>query len=299
MKFSVANAPTAQDYLQTFLTDCAYPAQAVTELCAAQSALAACPAADETFQRLLDLYATDAGITDYKAANEEVALAANAANVPVYAALLVFYCLLTQPLWAKYQAAGYSRIMFEDAVLDLRYKAVECKAVHGIWGTFVAYWFDRFFQLTRFAFGRLQYETFDLPCACTVDGKQFAQGTRVINIHIPSAGPLTPAACDDSLAQARAFFAPELPLFMCHSWLLFPHNEEILAGSQNILHFMHRFQIIEIKTESMEEDMWRIFNKTPAPPFADLPCETSLQRAYAAWLRAGHQPGAGIGVFAR
>ena len=50
-----------------------------------------------------------------------------------------------------------------------------------------------------------------------------------MDIHIPAAGPMTPASCVESIAQARQFFPTFFPdyefrCFTCVSWLLDPDS---------------------------------------------------------------------------
>lgn len=52
-------------------------------------------------------------------------------------------------------------------------------------------WFDGFFEMTRFALGRLQFELMDFPESYEKTGHVRPEGmTKVINMHIPSCGPL-------------------------------------------------------------------------------------------------------------
>lgn len=69
-----------------------------------------------------------------------------------------------------------------------------------------------FFEMTRFALGRLQFELMDFPESYEKTGHVRPEGmTKVINMHIPSCGPLKKADCEASFRQAAAFFADAFP----------------------------------------------------------------------------------------
>ena len=70
----------------------------------------------------------------------------------------------------------------------------------------------------------------------------------VIDTHIPEAGPLTPAAVDESFARAEALFArhfadhPATELH-CRSWLLDPYLAEVLPADSNLVRFQRRWEL--------------------------------------------------------
>ena len=68
-----------------------------------------------------------------------------------------FILLCAKPLRYIYQNKGLGEELFIDTMMDAKYKLMECKAVHNIWGTFVLTWFKGFFTLDRFKLGRLQF----------------------------------------------------------------------------------------------------------------------------------------------
>ena len=75
-----------------------------------------------------------------------------------YSVDMVFILLCARPLRYIYQNKGLGEELFIDTMMDAKYKLMECKAVHDIWGTFVLTWFKGFFTLDRFKLGRLQYD---------------------------------------------------------------------------------------------------------------------------------------------
>ncbi|WP_306214848.1 acyltransferase domain-containing protein, partial [Actinoplanes sp. RD1] len=77
---------------------------------------------------------------------------------------------------------------------------------------------------------------------------QHHRGAGAVGLHIPEAGPLTPAAIDASLDEGRAFFPRHFPqerydAFACGSWLLDPQLREYLPEESNIIRFQRRFEL--------------------------------------------------------
>lgn len=212
---------------------------------------------------------------------------------------LVFLLCMAEHLRSLYEVRGLSEELYWNSMLDTRYKLLECWMIRGVWGTFVAAWFGRFFQMTRFAIGRLQFEPSQSGVELQWNGRKIAVGDTVVGIHIPSAGPLDSEACLDSFRRAAEFFAPlypdgEVP-FCTHSWLLSPDHFEILPENSNIRKFMDFFHIFP-SDHTVEGDLWRIFG-TEKPDLADLSKDTGLQRSYARALESGRMPVMGKGVF--
>lgn len=213
---------------------------------------------------------------------------------------LLFFVLLAEPLKVEYQKAGLTDKMYHDAMLDLRAKTYECYENRGVWGSFVAIWFPRFFAVDRFAFTRLQFELITLEQMTSIDGQiSVADGQKAVNIHIPSLGPLDMDAVKVSLKQAAEFFAPHFPdgkiLFFCHSWLLYPPHHDMLPANSRILQFADMFHIFE--SWESREDLWRIFGPHNVSDIAGLPRDTGLRRAYAERLEQGLPVGQAKGAF--
>ncbi len=208
--------------------------------------------------------------------------------------LLVCICL-TKRLKSEYEMQDISLNIFYDSVLDLRYKLDECKLVKGVIGTFVAFWFAGWFNLKRFAFGRLQFEITELG----LQYKNFKPNMKVLGVHIPRSGvPLSVEACEKSFNMAKNFFKDALQepiVFTCRSWLLYPENEHILSEKSNIYKFMQRFEIIDFGINETNSEMWRIYD-TEEKDLTLLPCDTFLRKAYAKHFENGGKMGWGFGV---
>ena len=145
-------------------------------------------------------------------------------------------------------------------------------------------YFDRYWWTTRqagchlFRIGELEYEM------------KHIDGVIIIGIHIPSDVYFSPTAIDESLSNAKRFFAeyfPELSNaeYRCHSWLLDRQLKEMLNESSNILNFQNRFEIFdegEVGTDFIE---W-LYN-TKSTDYAVLPESTSLQKNVKKHLLSG------------
>lgn len=211
---------------------------------------------------------------------------------------LVFICM-TKHLRNLYQKRNLDMQIFRDSVLDLKWKNEECKAVKGICGSFVAGWYPGFFNLTRFALGRLQFELGKVRYDYSKNGVTLEKDkSTVINVHIPRTGtPMDKESCDKSYAAARAFFANEAGEncpFECNSWLLYPENKEILPASTNTVRFMSEYDIIAWGVNE-GQDLWRLFDTEEMDPHK-LPANGSLRRCYADHLKKGGRVGWGYGI---
>ena len=213
--------------------------------------------------------------------------------------LLIFICL-SDRAQKVYQSRGIEPQIFHDNMLDLKYKLEECKLVKGIVGSFVAHWFVGFFNLTRFALGRLQFEVIKFGGQYEHNGKILTPESKVINVHIPrTMTPLDEKSCDEAFEKAKAFFADEIGdvcAFVCDSWLLYPENKKILSKDSNTYRFMSRFDVIKSRVDKERRDLWRLFD-TEEKNVDKLPANTSMRRAYTEHLKQGGKVGSGLGVY--
>ncbi|MBR5743065.1 MAG: DUF5596 domain-containing protein [Clostridia bacterium] len=222
----------------------------------------------------------------------------------------VFLLSMVEDLWVKYKFIGMEEAVYWRTMDDLRCKLLECIENRGVPGTFVTSWFDGFFRLARFGFGRFQYEISRFRLAPGGDplGVKLPSGRLIrpdeiyINFHIPSSGiPLTDEVRYDSYRDAYRRLSPLFPdgkvLFGCGSWLLYPRMKEFLPPHMNILKFQNDFHIIAWAEKDEFHDAWRLYGHQSGKAPADLPRDTSFRRAYADWLLAGNKAGDGYGFF--
>lgn len=226
---------------------------------------------------------------------------AQASGVSVYTVWGLFLALAAERAREDYIKAGISEDVFFATFSDLRYKTIECKHVKGVWGTFVAFWYNIFYQVKIVKLGRLEYEFIQYKGEeQTVAGVTVKPGDRVLNIHIPSSGePFDEAARLASYQMAYEFEKArghEGPLVcVCHSWLLYPGYREVLGEKSNIVGFMNDFTLTGTE-ESGFEDAWRVFGPAAEGPVEALPEETSMQRKFKKYMQAGGRHGCGRGV---
>lgn len=220
-------------------------------------------------------------------------------NVPEPAAKLLFYLECTGPLRDRYDAAGIGREIFYDTMRDTRYKLDECRRVYGVFGITPIGWYEEFLTMQRFAFGRLQFDiTTYRRESTTVCGYPLNEGDFVLNCHIPSSGPLTPESCMDAYRRAYAFFADRLrdrilPI-TCNSWLLYPDHYDIFGD--NTRKFIDSYALISTKQSEQFNNAWRIFYRSDIENLDQFPTDTSLQRRFIDYIRAGGSFGSGFGV---
>ena len=228
---------------------------------------------------------------------------AEAAGLSPYTVWLLFLIGAARPAKELYRDRGISEEVFWATFEDMKYKALECKAVHGVWGTFVAFWYPIFFSCDIVKLGRLEYETtvYDEDQPYEKGGIVLKKGDPILSIHIPSSGePFDEAARLASYKLAYDFFREERkggPLVcQCGSWLLYPPYREILSPASNIVSFQGDFDIAFSQEEEKFHDAWRVFGADYEKPAAELPEKTSMQRAFKRWLLEGKKTGEGFGV---
>lgn len=230
---------------------------------------------------------------------EKADIMARETNLSPYTCHLLLVICLTDIMADYYEKEGICPDIFKASAADIKYKLNECKKIKGTVGTFVAPWYGGFFNLTRFAIGRLQFECVKLPRDYKKGDIFIPKDTEVINVHIPGSGkPLSEGECTDSFRNAAEFFKNRYgtgPVFVCHSWLLFPEHEKMLPEGSNILKFKRRFDIVASGYDG-GEDLWRIFD-TEERDAKKLCAKTSLQRAYLDFLNSGGEAGWGRGIY--
>jgi len=287
------------EYLKSFLEDFSYDPSDAKALLTALEQIQQRPEACAALEEAMAQYAADPAC-DHGALIALADRAAQHSGVHEYTADLLLYILLSETLLERYREKGIADGIFHNTLLDLRYKLEECKAVKGVVGTFVAGWFAGFYEMTRFAFGRLQFEVIPFEAEYDRNGHHLTADSRVINIHIPRTGtPLDTEACEASYAQAAAFFADQIggePAFVCYSWLLYPENRAILPPHSRIRAFMERFDVFRSGISKDRADLWRLFDTDEQHPDR-LPADTSVRRAYIEHLKNGGKLGWGYGVF--
>jgi hypothetical protein len=196
--------------------------------------------------------------------------------------------------YEEYRIRGISDEIYYDTFSDIQIWCSTCKRDFDEYGIEEYNWLQEHVQLRLFRLGRLQFQPIAFDRDLEVDGRKIAKHQIVLNVHIPSGEPLTPLSVEKSFVLARAFFRGASPVYVCHSWLLYPELSEVLSTDSNILQFQKQFYIYEVDEQSKEAEQ-RIFNKVSADP-SSYEAQSSLQRSAKAYLEAGHKLGSGYGI---
>ncbi len=154
-----------------------------------------------------------------------------------------------------------------------------------------AFWVWPHFRGDAITIGRLQYDRRYVPGDAAA-GLEPRRGGPALGVHIPALGPLTPAACSDSLGRARPFHETHFPeerygVGICESWLMDDQLLGYLPAASNIVRFQARFTLGDAWSRPADEDVIRFaFGRLPAS-LADLPQTTTLERAIVRHLDDG------------
>lgn len=219
---------------------------------------------------------------DIRAALAELAAYAPELGAHEYTVKMLPHIALLEAAWDKYRERGISEEVYHNSFADLLWKTRECEKRHGICGSVAALWDWQFFELRRFALGRLQFDRVEY------------KGEPALNVHIPSSGRLRYADCVDSYRRAREFFG--VSLFVGDSWMLHPLCMGLYEGS-GIRAFAEDYELQYITDDPQFLDVWNIFGVPFTGDYAALPADTSLQRLWRGYLLAGGVPGRGFGTY--
>lgn len=279
-----------------------FPADARAVFADALERIAADPVAAAWLCRLVEQYETCQGSCDYNRMLADGQAMGRALGLHAHTVDLLLFLCLGEPLRARYAARGVDESVWHNSMMDLRYKLEECRLVYGTVGSFVAPWFGGFFDMTRFALGRLQFEIIHTSKEYTLGGAPLPAGTPAINIHIPRTGTrLEHAQVLEAYRAAAAWFADTFPdgtaLFTCSSWLLDPWHLTVLSPTSNLAAFIGDFEIVESRHYVNYGELWRLFDCLYTGNPADLPRDSSLRRAYADRVARGEPTGSGRGFF--
>lgn len=217
-----------------------------------------------------------------------------------YTVHLLFYIFFAPITRERYRMNGLSLNLWHDAMLDLKWKLFETKQVYDIWGVHCGGWFRPFFTLERFALGRLQFEIMPSLIECENGPYKVNVGDPVINLHIPSSGPLIYEDVLAAYKQAACFFGKHfsedaIP-FQCETWLLYPRVNNLLPNG-NMKRFTDDFDVRMAGIDPRQDDRWRVFHVPNSTPITEYEERTSLQRNLKSWLMEGNNMGIGVGCF--
>jgi hypothetical protein len=181
---------------------------------------------------------------------------------------------------------------------DLGQQLVVHRNRRGTTGLDLQWWLVGHFLGALYALGRLQFHLYHLRCGIAgpafwpeSDEPGFRTGDATLGVHIPATGPLTPGACDESLALATSFVGDHFPehdfrVATCTSWLLDEQLAEYLRPTSNIVRFQRRFHLAPGAADDSRSTLRFVFDRVPKS-VDDLPQRTTLQRAIVQHIRDG------------
>ncbi len=233
---------------------------------------------------------------------------------PMMKLALVYAFLPT--VWDRYKEKGICEEIFWDTMSDIKIWIIDHKDRTNEDGLYELHWIMHHMNLNIFKIGRLQYQKlfWYYKTPYSKDGNKINFGDKIINMHISRGEKLDFEACEKSLQMAKEFFTkyfPEYPnnKFMCHSWLLYPHNRDFMPENSNILKFQKLFEIVESKESPQQTYLWLYGKKfktadlmknkkeTGSYGYVDkIPQKSSLQKSTAEYIKNGGTFGEGLGV---
>ena len=194
----------------------------------------------------------------------------------------------------QYRALGIGDDVYFDTFSDIRIWCLNCARYYGEYGIDEYGWLQEHVQLRLFRLGRLQFQPCPIDREVWVDGTTVFRNQIVLNVHIPEGEPLDIRMAEESFARACTFFRGITPVFMCHTWLLYPGRTEILPPDSNIVQFQRFFHVYDVDRHSRQAEQ-RIFIQALDDP-SGYEARTTLQRSAKAYLASGGKLGSGSGV---
>jgi hypothetical protein len=126
-----------------------------------------------------------------------------------------------------------------------------------------------------------------------------AKGDTVLDLHIPPGGAMDWAAITDSFRRALDFFGRHhanqpFSALVVNTWFMDPQLADLLPADSHMLRLQRAVYLYPVPANP--GSLWFVFlREMAATPVADLPRETSLQRALAGFLeRGGHWHAGGM-----
>lgn len=216
-------------------------------------------------------------------------------QAPEYRVLFLYlYVRFAVDAYDEYQIRGIDDEVYFDTFSDIQVWCLNCNRDFGEYGIEEYNWLQEHVQLRLFRLGRLQFQPFSFDRDIELQGRMIYKNQVVLNVHIPEGEPLDPHRTRESFEKAKAFFRGITPVFICHSWLLYPQLDEILPSDSNIIQFQNEFHIYDVDPDSREAEQ-RIFMNVSSDP-SSYEERTTLQRKAKAYLIAGNKLGSGLGI---
>ncbi|MGW1156658.1 acyltransferase domain-containing protein [Streptomyces sp. NPDC002513] len=290
----VAVALPGADELPDILLDLAVPHEDINEVVALRVRLGQDPEAMTLLARCVTRFVRDMG--EIGKACEPPPFPASAGALGRFFPLYVFVAALPY-VRVYHRERGVPEEVTRRTLADLGRQVAVHRRRRGTGGLLFPWWSALHFHGELFQLGRLQFQRGRLGertgRAVAAAGHAVGPGDVCLDLHIPDfRGPLSPSACERSLALAREFFARHFPderheIAVCHSWLLDPQLRRYLPADSHIIRFQDRFELVhEEATPDDGVPVGFVFGD-PDLPVESLPRRSSVERAVVDHLRAG------------
>ena len=126
-------------------------------------------------------------------------------------------------------------------------------------------------------------------------------GDRVISVHIPAGGPLSPEICDADLRRGAEIIErcfSDYQSFYCNSWLLDTELKAITGKEGNVTRFGDRFTRFPVKSDGSAVYSY-VFECSPDTPAQQLPENSSFASAIKRHILSGGTVYGAAGVFGK
>ena len=290
-----------KEYIQFFLKEFSYPEEDCRAILAAYETFVERKEAFDTVVSYIKEYEQDIQC-NFMMILYNMRELSESIGVHEYTGQLLILLCLSKQLREYYLQKGYPLSVWKTCMQDIYYKVVECKMIYGVCGVSVNYWFKGFFQCTRFAFEKLQFELVEMPFAYQNDEIDVKEKEPVIKVHIPRTGGRLERN-GQLLAYQRAdeyfrkHFGLKKVIFILDSWFLFPEMKNFVSPQSNLGMFIADYTIMDWGYfEDFSKISWRIYD-TPETDLEKLPQNTSLQKKYLQHIKNGGKSGWGYGIF--
>ena len=260
--------------------------------------------ADKTFlDELGTEYSNMEDVTKYEIISEKLVPLTTKYNLDKRTVDMLFFVANLKKMKEKHITKGINEELFYDTMHDFKFKLDECKKYDGVLGLKTFRWYWYFMRAEMVALGRLQFheKKFLSDTYYKWNGIEITPEDTIINMHIPSSGPLTREMRLDSYKKAFEFFGKtkgEYIVLVCSSWLIYEGYREVYKEGSNMADFMDDFDII--RNDDAEENTFpnsmQVFGTKYDGDTSKLPAGTSLQKNFIKYLNEGKRCGFGHGV---
>jgi hypothetical protein len=292
------------DELPAILLDLAVPHEEINGLVALRDTVLQDPEMQWLLERTVRLLASRIGSAGERPRLPQLPESWGAVGRYFY----VYAFVATAPFTREHhEVRGVPEDVSRRTLADLGRNIAVHRRRHGVGGLLFPDWLTLHLSGELYQLGRLQFQRARLGGrtgqAVAAAGLPLGPGSACLELHIPDfSGPLSPAACDRSLALAREFFPRYYPeerqaVASCGSWLLDPQLAQYLPADSNIVRFQRRFRDVHAPEWDFDRDTLGFVFGDPELPLDTLPRRSTLQRAVVDHLRSGAHWRGGRGWF--